>query len=136
MGMLYYGSATSPIHIDDVLLAHLKVVMATKLRRGESFTMTWRHDEASQPGRTTLWIEPSIPLRFTFDSADPCTLDPRLVRDLADDVARTGTLTLPALWTPTPEMARASRHAAPLRRPRSPVRGGDGQSEVVGVTPR
>jgi len=136
MGMLYYGSATSPIHIDDVLLAHVKVVMATKLRRGESFTMTWRHDAASPRGRTTLWIQPSIPLRFTFDAAEPCTLDPGLVRDLADGVARTGSLTLPDLWTPGPASIRTARHAAALRRPRPHVHAGDEPSEVVGVTPR
>ncbi|MBD7957763.1 hypothetical protein H9651_08940 [Microbacterium sp. Sa4CUA7] len=120
MGMLYYGSATTPIHIEDEMLAHLKVVMATKLRRGESFTVTWRHDEHSPAGRTTLWIEPSIPLRFTFDSADPCVLDPALLRDLADEVSRGGSLTLPPLWTPVAASTSTGRHAAASRRPRVP----------------
>ncbi|MCR2812358.1 hypothetical protein NQ166_03230 [Microbacterium sp. zg.Y1090] len=121
MGTLYYGSATSPIHIQDEMLAHLKVVMATKLRRGESFTVTWRHDENSPAGRTTLWIEPSIPLRFTFDSADPAVLDPALLRELADEVSRGGSLTLPPLWTPSADAARTGRHLAGPRRSRVPV---------------
>jgi len=118
MGMLYYGSATAPIHIEDVLLAHVKVVMATKLRRGESFTVSWRHDQASPSGRTTLWVAPSIPLRFTFDSADPCALDPQVIRDLADGVSRTGNLVLPELWTPGLEGVRSARHTVASRRPR------------------
>lgn len=121
MGMLYYGSATSPIHIEDEMLAHLKVVMATKLRRGESFTVTWRHDERSPAGRTTLWIEPSIPLRFTFDAADPAVLDPALLRDLADEVTRSGGLTLPPLWTPSAVASLTGRHVAGPRRNRASV---------------
>ena len=125
MGMLYYGSATSPVHIDDELLAHLKVLMMTKLRRGESFTMTWRHDATSPPGRSTIWLAPSIALRLTFDDAEPCALDPRLLRELAEGVARTGSLILPDLCTPAP--AVSPRPSLPVRLVRS---------EVVGVTPR
>ena len=39
MGNLYYGTAPEPIRVPDRLLSHLKVVAATKLRRGESFTL-------------------------------------------------------------------------------------------------
>lgn len=67
MGMLYYGDANNPIQIDDLALAHLKVVIATKLRRNESFTVSWRHPEGTPVGRSTIWLHPSIPLRFVFD---------------------------------------------------------------------
>ncbi|MCR2792205.1 hypothetical protein NQ156_03915 [Microbacterium sp. zg.Y625] len=117
MGMLYYGTADSPVHIDDVLLAHLKVVMLTKLRRGESFTVAWPHDEHSPSGRTTLWIAPSIALRFLFDSPEPAALDPRRIRDLADQVSRTGSLSLPALFTPAVGAGYAQR-SVPARHPR------------------
>ena len=125
MGMLYYGTADSPVHIDDVLLAHLKVVMTTKLRRGESFTVAWTHDACSPPGRTTLWIAPSIPLRFLFDSSEPATLDPRQIRDLADQVSRTGSLSLPALFTPAAG-AGVAQHSVPARRSRQTLRAGSG----------
>ena len=42
MGSLYYGSSESPIRIPDRVLAHGKVVIATKLRRGEGCPMAWR----------------------------------------------------------------------------------------------
>ena len=45
MGTMYYGGSAMPIRIDDRALAHLKVVLATKLRRNESFTLSWPHPE-------------------------------------------------------------------------------------------
>jgi hypothetical protein len=77
MGQLYYGNNPEPIVIEDRALAHLKVVVATKLRRNESFTLSWRHPAETEPGRTTIWLHPSIPLRFVF--AEPET--PQLSAD-------------------------------------------------------
>lgn len=83
MGRLYYGNTNDPIDIPDRLLAHVKVVAATKLRRSESFTLSWQHPRGSAPGRTTLWMQPSIPLRFVFDVAESETLDPEILKRLA-----------------------------------------------------
>ena len=94
MGMLYYHSGTDPILIDDLALAHLKVVIATKLRRNESFTLSWRHPEGQPAGRSTIWLHPSIPLRFVFD--DPVTpeLRPEWITALAHSVNSSGGITL------------------------------------------
>ena len=35
MGTVSYGGSATPIHIEDRALAHLKVVIATKLRPSE-----------------------------------------------------------------------------------------------------
>lgn len=75
MGSLFYGSSASPIRMPDRVLAHVKVVIATKLRRGESFTLSWRHPAGEQAGRSTIWLQPSIPLRFVFGSPEPDPLD-------------------------------------------------------------
>ncbi len=83
MGSVFYGSSPSPIRIPDRLLAHVKVVIVTKLRRGESFTMSWRHSAGAPAGRSTVWIQPSIPLRFVFGSSEPEVLDPALLQALA-----------------------------------------------------
>ncbi|REC99810.1 hypothetical protein DEU35_0786 [Microbacterium sp. AG157] len=85
MAKLYYGTTTEPIRIDDRMLAHVKVVVATKLRRGESFTMSWVHGEDEPTGRSTIWLQPSIPLRFVFDSEQPESLDQNLLKRLAND---------------------------------------------------
>ncbi|WP_125131255.1 hypothetical protein [Microbacterium sp. 10M-3C3] len=85
MGNLYYGGGAEPIRIPDRLLAHIKVVIATKLRRGESFTLTWRDGT----GRSTIWLQPAIELRFVFASPEPEMLDPELMKHLANEAAGT-----------------------------------------------
>lgn len=83
MGQLYYGDTAEPIDIPDRLLAHLKVVITTKLRRAESFTLTWRHEDGETSGRSSLWLQESIPMRFVFDSAEAEQLDPAALQDMA-----------------------------------------------------
>jgi hypothetical protein len=87
MGNLFYGNAIHPIEVPDRLLAHLQVLTATKLRRSESFTFSWRHLDGEPEGRTTLWLQPSIPLRFVFSSAEKHGIDPVHLRELADQAA-------------------------------------------------
>lgn len=87
MGLLYYGDTAEPIDFPDRLLAHLKVVITTKLRRGESFTLTWRHSDGDAAGRSSLWLQESIPLRFVFDSPEPEQLDSEALQDMAHRAA-------------------------------------------------
>ena len=84
MGFLYYGSETQPAEMPDRILAHLKLVTTTKLRRGESFTLTWRHAAGTPEGRTSIWMQPSIPLRFVFDAGEPEQLDPDYLQVLVN----------------------------------------------------
>jgi hypothetical protein len=94
MGYLFYGDNTEPIQISDRLLAHLKVVITTKLRRRESFTLTCRHEAGAPAGRASLWLQESIPLRFVFDQAEAETLDPQLLREFAEQATMSGGLTV------------------------------------------
>lgn len=94
MGTLYYGSGADPIDMPDDLLAHVKVVVATKLRRGESFTMSWRHAEDQPRGRSTIWLQPAIPMRFVFDSPDAEIIDPVALKGLSHAANSTGGLTV------------------------------------------
>lgn len=93
MGTIQYGSSDD-IHIEDRALAHLKVVIATKLRRNESFTLSWRHPEGQQVGRSTIWLHPSIPLRFTFDEPEAPQLNPKWIQDLMQSASSTGGISL------------------------------------------
>jgi len=93
---MYYGGSATPIHIEDRALAHLKVVIATKLRRGESFTVSWQHPEDEPRGRSTVWLHPSIPLRFVFDDPAPAKLSPKWIEDLAHSANSTGGIQLVA----------------------------------------
>lgn len=96
MGTIYYGGAETPIHIEDRALAHLKVVIATKLRRNESFTVSWQHPEDEPGGRSTIWLHPSIPLRFVFDDPEPPTLSREWIEELANSANSTGGISLVA----------------------------------------
>ena len=84
VGLLYYGFESLPAEMPDRVLAHLKLVATTKLRRGESFTVTWRHMNGAGEGRTSLWMQPAIPLRFVFEAAEPEALDPEYLHALAN----------------------------------------------------
>ncbi|MFG6503153.1 hypothetical protein [Microbacterium sp. P05] len=94
MGQLYYGNTDLAVEIADALLAHVKVVTATKLRRGESFTLSWVHPDHAPVGRTTIWLQPAIPLRFVFESAEPEMLDPALLQELVNSANSSGGLSI------------------------------------------
>lgn len=63
MGKLTYDSHLT-VEFDDRLLAHLQVVIGMKLRRGESFYFSWRDDPKAGDGRSTIWIQDSVPLYY------------------------------------------------------------------------
>ncbi|MBT2501679.1 ATP-dependent DNA ligase [Curtobacterium sp. ISL-83] len=65
MGKLVYDS-TFTAEFDDRLLTHLQIVIATKLRRGESFMFSWRDDRDAGDGRTAIWLDRSLPLVFRY----------------------------------------------------------------------
>lgn len=82
MGKLLYGSATREIQFDDRTLAHLKVAIVNKLRRSESFTLSWQHGLDNGSGRSTIWIHESIPLQFVFEGNRPPALNRTWIEQL------------------------------------------------------
>jgi integrase len=94
MGRLYYAGSTTPVEIPERLLAHLRVVVATKLRRSESFTLSWRHLDGEPGGRTTIWVHPAIELRFVFSSVETERLDPALLQRFANEAGSSAGLTI------------------------------------------
>ncbi|WP_375384592.1 hypothetical protein [uncultured Microbacterium sp.] len=73
MGTLFYGDAT--FEMDDRLLAHLQIIVSMKLRRGESFFLSWsvRHNEGG--GRTAIWVDNGVPIRLRFSGSRPPTIN-------------------------------------------------------------
>ncbi|WP_382303845.1 ATP-dependent DNA ligase [Herbiconiux sp. UC225_62] len=57
--------------MDDRLLAHLRIVLVSKMRNHEAFTVSWSMEVSQGGGRETLWVHPSIPLRFRFFGSRP-----------------------------------------------------------------
>lgn len=96
MGTMYYGGPGTAIEIEDRALAHLKIVISTKLRRGESFTVSWVHPEDQPGGRTTIWLHPSIPLRFVFEDSESPELSRAWIEDLANSAHSSGGISMVA----------------------------------------
>ncbi|MCK2022754.1 hypothetical protein KZC52_07455 [Microbacterium sp. kSW2-24] len=92
MGSLYYANEAEPIEIEDRALAHLKIVISTKLRRNESFTLSWVLPERA--GRETIWVHPSIPMRFIFDDAVSPKINNRWLQDMMNSANSSGGISL------------------------------------------
>jgi len=67
MGSLTYGTPGIEVQFDDRTLEHLQIVIATKLRRRESFFFSWRDGDGTGEGRSSIWLDAAIPLRFSYD---------------------------------------------------------------------
>ena len=65
MGTFTYDS-TLRAEFDDRLLAHLQLVLGAKLRRGESLFFSWPKPIELGGGRTTVWVNPTVPLGFDY----------------------------------------------------------------------
>ncbi|MFB2582773.1 ATP-dependent DNA ligase [Herbiconiux sp. P15] len=84
MGKFIYGTPAISVDFDDRVLAHLKVVILSKVRRGESFTFSWEYTVASGSGHSSIWINPAIPLQFDFVGSR----EPRLNRVWVEELVR------------------------------------------------
>jgi hypothetical protein len=71
VGYLIYDGSTAEIHMDDRTLAHLQIVIINKLRRQESFAFSWKEPAQAGDGRSTIWIYPTVSLRFRFEGSRP-----------------------------------------------------------------
>jgi len=72
--LIYMGTG---FEFDDRTLAHLKVAITAKLRRGESFLLGWSARPGEGAGRVSLWLSPEIPLVYRFADPDPVELNRR-----------------------------------------------------------
>lgn len=97
MGTLEYNSSRPAIEVDDETLAHVKIVIGTKLRRHESFMMTWLPEEKNAAGRLTIWMHPSIPLVMAFDDPKMPPIDAKKIEHMMDLVNARGELVLDQL---------------------------------------
>ncbi|MDH2443356.1 ATP-dependent DNA ligase [Amnibacterium sp. CER49] len=89
MGALLYDGAR--IEFDDRTLAHLQVVIVGRIRRGESVLVGWLDALADGDGRTAIWIDAALPVRFEFADAHLPEIDRAWIARLnAGAASRTG----------------------------------------------
>lgn len=96
MGHIIYGSGDRLIEVDDRTLAHVKTVVVMKLRRNESFLLTWVRQEEGVPRRRSLWLHPSIPLQFEFQTAERIERNKAWLEELMRTANATGDLEISA----------------------------------------
>jgi hypothetical protein len=69
IGYLLFGSPPESVKLDDRVLAHLKIVMLTKLRRHEGFPFSFDFDPSAGSGRSTVWLNPGVLIQFRFEGS-------------------------------------------------------------------
>lgn len=114
MGRLTYDSTTT-IEFNDRLLAHLQLVIGTKLRRNESFFFSWADDAAIGDGRNSVWVHASMPLRFRYEGSRRPVINRSWVERLMDAANSTEGLRVlpePVEDAGAPDHPRATRSLA------------------------
>jgi hypothetical protein len=92
MGVLSYGG--TDYLFDDWLLAHIQVVITTKLRRRESFALSWMPE--GDGGREAVWVDNGLHIRFRYDDATIAPLNREWLEALMDGTYRpNGLLVMP-----------------------------------------
>jgi hypothetical protein len=99
MGRFIYDTIGNAIDIEDRTLAHLRIVMMNKLRRGESFMFDVEVGDGT--GRRSFWMHASVPMQFHFYGSRP----PRINRAWVDEmmIAASGPHGLTIVPEPTEE---------------------------------
>jgi hypothetical protein len=108
MGHLLYGSPPTQLDIDDRTLAHLQIVITSKLRRNESFTLTIPADATVGTGRRTLWVHCTIPIQFSYFGSRM----PAINGTWIDALMRTANSTRGLYPVPEPEPEPVLEHPA------------------------
>jgi hypothetical protein len=63
------------VDFDDRLLAHLQIVIGSKLHRGELFYFAWKEDQPVGGGRTAVWMHSGASFLFKFSGSRPATIN-------------------------------------------------------------
>lgn len=64
MGTLHYDGTA--FEFNDRVLAHLQIVVNMKLRRRETFFLSWKARVGSGGGRHAIWVDNGIPIHFEY----------------------------------------------------------------------
>lgn len=80
MGTLRYGFPPHVCAIEDRALAHLRIIIVDRLRRGERFAFSCSGGDAGSP--TTLWMSPGSPVKFAFSDQGRIQINRGWVRAL------------------------------------------------------
>jgi hypothetical protein len=115
MGYLTYGASGTRIPFNDRALAHLQIVMTTKLGRGESFAFSWVEPTDTELERRTVWLHPGVSLRFRFAGNRLPRINETWLAQLSELADSDGTLHyIPEPADTAPEDAHVIQHGTPF----------------------
>lgn len=94
MGYLIYNH--SEFHFSDRELAHLQVVVSTKLRRREAFLLSWTQSPERGGGVHSLWVVNGVSLRIVYEGSRLPAVNHEWLEGLMVAAGRAGGLRLMA----------------------------------------
>jgi len=115
MGALTYGDSGITVSFDDRALMHLQIVISAKLRRRESFLVSWNDTIAAGGGRSSIWIDPASTLYFRYFGSRIPVINRNWIDSLMLSANSAGGLVLVA-ETPQKSLSQEQQHASTLRR--------------------
>ncbi|WP_200329591.1 hypothetical protein [Leucobacter sp. L43] len=80
MGNLIHGGRH--YEFEDRLLAHLQFVIGQKLKKKESFFLSWQKSHDQGDGRMSVWLSPFAALAFHFSGSREPEMSKAWVRAL------------------------------------------------------
>jgi hypothetical protein len=83
VGKLLYGESNIEIGFSDRILAHVQIVIGTKLRRKEGFFFSWKDSPDVGSGRSSIWVDAAVPLFFRFSGSRPVAINRDWIQALA-----------------------------------------------------
>jgi hypothetical protein len=95
MGQLFYDG-DQIVDLADRTLMHVQLALSQKLRRSEGFLFTWNDAIGDPPGYNSIWLSPSIPLRFKFDAPPTLPINREWVDSMVSKAALSGNLVITA----------------------------------------
>ena len=105
MGSIQYDG--DRLHFDDRLLAHLQIVIVQKLMNQQDFLMSWMNVVSIGDGRTAIWLQRGIPLRFDFNGSRVPSINTDWLRTLQQSANSSSGLVI------TDEQGQLARCGAP-----------------------
>lgn len=111
MGTLEYVASQHIAEIDDRTLTHLQIVICSKLRRDERFTLRLSPEDGYSGPVTVLWMTSTLPLIFTFTAPARHVINPAWLHLLADAAASNA-----GLWLIPEHELEPTRHEQPVKR--------------------
>lgn len=89
MGVGYLRYDGDELEFDDRVLAHLQIVISTKLRRGENFFLSWSQPIERGSGRHAIWIDNGLPIHFIYSGSRSAAINRDWIEQLLQSAGRT-----------------------------------------------